>query len=102
MFEDRDHLLERLPTYSGVISARLWQGTVPDRDGSMKKRIYIDTDSENGGQHWNGGLGYRICYIDLVDDCLVAQGEAGAKTRNALRPTLDRIAEDFGLTLIIR
>jgi len=91
--EDRiAHMLETLPNYDGILNVRLWNG----------RRIYIDTVKANGGRGWNGGLGYRTLYIDLEAERLIASGEAGAKTRNALRPTLDRIEEDFGLTLIVR
>ena len=85
-------MLDTLPTYADVRAVRIWEG----------RRIYIETTSSNGGKKWNGGLGYRSLYIDLTgSDRLVARGEAGAATRNALRPTLERIADDFGLTLIV-
>jgi len=60
----------------GVTAARLWR-RVPGRE-----RLYIDTKKLNGGRNWNGGLGYRSCYIDLGDGSVVLEGEAGAKTRN--------------------
>ena len=85
-------MVKALPQYAGVLDARLWQD----------RRIYIETVKSNGGQKWNGGRGYRTLFIDLESNRLYASGEAGSKTRKALRPTLECIAVDFGLNLIVR
>lgn len=65
--------IEALP---GVTATRYWE-RVPGRE-----RLYIDTLSKNGGKNWNGGRGYRTCYVDLNSGSIVYDGVSGAATRD--------------------
>lgn len=79
--------LEMVTALDRVTGAKIWS-RVPG-----KERIYIDTAKYNGGRHWNRGVGYATCYIDVNRQRLVCDYVAGAATRRALVDTIDALEE---------
>ena len=79
-----DEIIASLTSIPHVTGVKRWTK-------AGKDRLYIETAKFNGGAGWNRGLGYAGMYLDIATGDLIRGESAGAKTADALVPTIDAI-----------